>query len=102
MNGGASASLPYSGLVGGTLITRPLNTPPAASRSSCQRSRSAVTVSPLHHHSGTGEYAAGGAAQRADSAVRLWAPAPGELTSEPGPCARAGRGGRRGNAGEVA
>jgi hypothetical protein len=45
-------------------MTTTLNTPPAASRSSCQRSRSAVTVSPLHHHSGTGENSRPGEANR--------------------------------------
>jgi hypothetical protein len=54
-NGGSSASEPYSGLVGARFMTTTLKTPPAASRSSCQRRRSDVTVSPLHHQRGTGE-----------------------------------------------
>ena len=74
MNGGSSASLPYSGLVGATFMTTTLNTPPAASRSSCHRSRSAVTVSPLHHHSGAGENARDGSANPSHSSAACMPP----------------------------
>jgi hypothetical protein len=51
------------------LITTTLKMPPAARRWSCDRSRAAVTVSPLHRHSGTGENARGGSANRSQSAL---------------------------------
>src|SRR4051812_35839619 len=69
MNGGSSPTEPHSGPAGASPITTAWWMPPRIICSICQRRRSRVTRSPLHHQIGSGPNRFGGDANRSTSVL---------------------------------